>query len=174
MMPKKPLLLLVDDDAAFRTVMAAELARSGYDVRTAASGEEALAASAEAEPQVVLLDLQLPDMSGLDVLKALRESQRRAEVVMLTGHGSIDTAIESSVSARSTTSPSPARSTSSKLRIQRALERRSLQRPRQPAGARTRASGSRSRLRGRKPRFRGLVQLIERVAPADSTVLDHG
>ena len=93
-MAKKPLLLLVDDDAAFRTVMAAELSRSGYDVRTAASGEEALAACAETEPQVILLDLQLPGMSGLDVLKALRESHAPGEVVMLTGHGSIDTAIE--------------------------------------------------------------------------------
>jgi len=107
-----PLLLLVDDDAAFRTVMAAELSRSGYDVRTAASGEEALAVCAQAEPQVVLLDLQLPGMSGLDVLKTLRERRAPGEVVMLTGHGSIDTPSRPSGSAPSTTCRNPARSTS--------------------------------------------------------------
>jgi two-component system NtrC family response regulator/two-component system response regulator AtoC len=88
-------ILLVDDDAAFRHVMAGELRRFGYDVGTAASGEDALAEVNKREPDILLLDLRLPAMSGLDVLKAMHENHPAVEVIMLTGHGSIDTAIES-------------------------------------------------------------------------------
>src|SRR5579871_2544879 len=88
-------LLLVDDDAAFRHVMAGELKRLGYSVETASSGAEAMARSEAHEPEIVLLDLRLPGMDGLDVLKSLRERNPRVEVIMLTGHGTIDTAIES-------------------------------------------------------------------------------
>jgi CheY-like chemotaxis protein len=62
-------ILLVDDDGAFRQVMAGELKRLHFDVATAASGEEAARKVVEREPQVVLLDLQLPDTNGLEVLK---------------------------------------------------------------------------------------------------------
>ncbi len=96
-------VLIVDDDLAFRTVMAGELTRLGFQVAAAGSGEDAIKAVAEREPQVMLLDLQLPDMSGMDVLKRLRDSQVATEVIMLTGHGSIDTAIQRSSPERSTT-----------------------------------------------------------------------
>jgi DNA-binding response OmpR family regulator len=86
-------LLLVDDDSAFRHVMASELARLGFAVDTAASGEEAVSKLREREPDVALLDLQLPGISGLEVLKVIREQHHGVEVVMLTGHGTIDTAI---------------------------------------------------------------------------------
>ncbi|RPJ75452.1 MAG: response regulator, partial [Acidobacteria bacterium] len=59
------LVLLVDDDAVFRQVTAGELRRLGFEVATAASGSEAVRKVSEAEPDVVLLDLRLPDMSGL-------------------------------------------------------------------------------------------------------------
>jgi two-component system response regulator RegA len=88
-------LLLVDDDSAFRQVMANELKRLGYEPATAGSAEEAIRRAAEAEPDVVLLDLRLPGMSGLDAVKAIHEKAPAAEIIMLTGHGSIDSAIES-------------------------------------------------------------------------------
>jgi len=67
----------------------------GYEVQTAASGEDAVARTERAEPEIILLDLQLPGMDGLDTLKAIRARIPAAEIIMLTGHGSIDTAIES-------------------------------------------------------------------------------
>src|SRR5512140_2420008 len=88
-------ILLVDDDEAFRNVMAGELTRLNYDVMRAQSGEDALREIAKAEPDVLLLDLRLPAMNGLEVLKAVRDNHPSVEVIMLTGHGSIDTAIES-------------------------------------------------------------------------------
>jgi two-component system OmpR family response regulator len=58
-------ILVVDDDAPFRNVLAGELRRAGFQVAIAASGEEALRCIADSEPQVVLLDLRLPEWMGL-------------------------------------------------------------------------------------------------------------
>jgi DNA-binding NtrC family response regulator len=169
-----PLLLLVDDDAAFRTVMAAELSRSGYDVRTAASGEEALAVCAQADPQVVLLDLQLPGMSGLDVLKALRERQAPGEVVMLTGHGSIDTAIEAIRIGAFDYVSKPCPLDELEIRIQRALERQALKDRAELLERGLTPPDLGSAFIGESAEFRGVLQLLERVAQANSTVLITG
>ena len=87
-------VLVVDDDAAFRAVLASELERMEFDVRAAESGEEAVERVAASDPDVVLLDLRLPGMGGLDALKAIRERSPRTEVIMLTGHGTSDTALD--------------------------------------------------------------------------------
>jgi len=86
-------VLLVDDDDAFRRVMAAELTRRGYGVVAVASGREALDQAAQIAADVTLLDLRLPDMDGIEVLERLRERNPAGGVVVLTGHGTIDTAI---------------------------------------------------------------------------------
>ena len=94
-MPSSTSVLLVDDDDAFRHVLAGELKRLGFDVSTAGTGADGLRAALETTPDIVLLDLQLPDMAGLAVLEGIRDAGIPTQVVMLTGHGSIDTAIES-------------------------------------------------------------------------------
>jgi len=90
---KSPSLLLVDDDTAFRQVMAGELSRLGYEVDAVGSGEEAIQRVVAAEPEVVLLDLHLPGIGGLETLKAIQAATPTAEVIMLTGHGSIETVL---------------------------------------------------------------------------------
>ena len=167
-------ILLVDDDAAFRHVMAGELRRMGYEVQTAASGEEAVARTERAEPEVILLDLQLPGMDGLDTLKAIRARIPAAEIIMLTGHGSIDTAIESIRVGAFDYAIKPCPLDELRIRIQRAMERRSL---RQRASLLERGlvppdlAGS---FIGESPEFRRLLELIDRVGPSDSTVLIAG
>jgi DNA-binding NtrC family response regulator len=173
-MTGKPLLLLVDDDAAFRTVMAAELSRSGYDVRTAASGEEALAACARIEPQVILLDLQMPGIDGLEVLKALRDRHAPGEVVMLTGHGSIDTAIEAIRIGAFDYLSKPCPLDELEIRIQRALERRALKDRATLLERGMTPPDLGSAFIGESPAFRGVLQLLQRVAQANSTVLLTG
>jgi DNA-binding NtrC family response regulator len=86
-------VLLVDDDTAFRRVMAAELTRRGYAVVAVGSGSEGLAQAPTVNADVTLLDLRLPDMDGIDVLERLRERNPSIGVVVLTAHGTIDTAI---------------------------------------------------------------------------------
>ena len=85
-------LLLVDDDATFRERLARALRQRGFEVRTAASGEEALAQ--EDSPELALVDLRMPGRSGLALLKELRERDPSTQVLVLTGYGSIPTAVE--------------------------------------------------------------------------------
>src|ERR1017187_8341308 len=167
-------ILLVDDAAAVRHVMANELRRLGHQVWTAASGEEAVAKVEQLEPAVVLLDLRLPGMDGLDTLKAIRARNTTAEIVMLTGHGSIDTAIESIRIGAFDYVVKPCPLDELQIRIQRAIERRSL---RQRANLLDRVltpPNPGNSFIGDSPEFRRLINLIERVAPSDSTVLITG
>jgi DNA-binding NtrC family response regulator len=91
---KNTRVLLVDDDTTFRRVMATELTRRGYKVVAVACGSEALDQAPRVDPDVTLLDLHLPDMDGIEVLQRLQEWNASLAVVVLTGHGTIDTAIK--------------------------------------------------------------------------------
>ena len=167
-------LLLVDDDATFRQVMAKELSRLGYQIEGVGTGEEAIRRIAAAEPDVVLLDMRLPGMSGLDVLKSIHASAPATEVVMLTGHGSIDTAIESIRIGAFDYVVKPCPLDELHLRIQRAVERRSLQQRANLLERGLTPPDLGSSFIGESPEFRRLLKLIELVAPSDGTVLITG
>jgi DNA-binding NtrC family response regulator len=167
-------VLVVDDDAAFRRVLAGELERAGYDVTAAASGQEAIARAHELEPHLVLLDLRLPDIGGLEVLRTVRDRCPASDVIVLTGHGSIDTAIESIRMGAFDYVAKPCPLDELEVRMQRALERQSL---------RTRASllergltppDLSSSFVGESAEFRRLLDLVNRVAPSESTILITG
>jgi DNA-binding NtrC family response regulator len=167
-------ILLVDDDAAFRHVMAGELRRLGHEVATAASGEEAAESARRQEPELVLLDLRLPGMDGLETLKALRSRHPSLEVIMLTGHGSIDSAIECVREGAFDYVTKPCPLDEITIRIQRAIERRAL---RQRASLLERAlspADPAASLLGESPEFRRMLHLAELVAARDSTVLISG
>ena len=167
-------LLLVDDDSAFRQVMANELKRQGYETATAGSGEEAVRRLAEVEPDVVLLDLRLPGMNGIDTLKAIHEKAPAAEVIMLTGHGSIDTAIESIRLGAFDYVIKPCPLDELHVRIQRALERRALRRRANLLERGFTPPDPGSGFLGESPEFRRLLHMVGLVAPKDSTVLVTG
>jgi DNA-binding NtrC family response regulator len=169
-----PTVLLVDDDATFREVLSGELERLGFQVSGAGSGEEALRAVAKLEPQVVLLDLQLPDVSGLQVLERLRERCPASEVIMLTGHGSFDTAIQAIRMGAFDYVAKPCPLDELEVRIQRALERRSLQQRASLLERGLTPPDPASLFVGTSPAFRATLSLLERVAPSDSSVLVCG
>ena len=87
-------VLLVDDDGGILTVLSRFFEKRGWSVLRAATGERALEHYGAERPDLVLLDLELPDMNGLPVLRRLRELNEAARVIMLTGHGDIETAVE--------------------------------------------------------------------------------
>lgn len=167
-------ILLVDDDAAFRHVMSGELRRLGHQVTTAASGEEAAESARSQEPEIVLLDLRLPGMDGLETLKTLRSRSPSIEVIMLTGHGSIDSAIECIREGAFDYVTKPCPLDEITMRIQRAIERRAL---RQRASLLERAlspADPAASLLGESPEFCRVLHLAELVAARDSTVLICG
>lgn len=86
-------ILLVDDDRALRRIIGDRLRSVGYDVEVACSGEEALRLLESFEPALMLLDLRMPNMDGFGVLERLSTHARRPEVVVITAHGSIESAV---------------------------------------------------------------------------------
>ena len=167
-------ILLVDDDAAFRHVMAGELGRLGYEVTTASSGEEAIQRVAAVEPEVVLLDLRLPGMGGLEALRSINANAPATEVIMLTGHGSIDTAIESIRIGAFDYVVKPCPLDELDVRIQRALERRNLRRRANLLERGLTPPNLESSFIGESPEFRRLLNVIHKVAPSEAAVLIMG
>ncbi|MGH7416615.1 MAG: sigma-54-dependent transcriptional regulator, partial [Candidatus Rokuibacteriota bacterium] len=86
-------VLIVDDEEPARQGLTALLARWGYDVDEAADGQEAVSKAAAGLPSVVISDLVMPKMDGLELLRALKTDVPFASVILLTGQGSIDTAV---------------------------------------------------------------------------------
>jgi DNA-binding response OmpR family regulator len=87
-------ILVVDDEAPIRLTMSELLRRRGYEVMTAENGEAALALIHQRPFDLLLLDLKMPGLSGIDVAKRARELQPAAAIIILTGHGSLDSAID--------------------------------------------------------------------------------
>jgi len=87
-------VLLVDDEADFRQTLAKRLARRQLQVTTAEDGAMALARIADTDVDVVLLDVKMPGMDGIQVLREIKKLRPLVEVVMLTGHASVEVAIE--------------------------------------------------------------------------------
>ena len=80
------MILVVDDDASVRIVLGEFLAREGFDVQCASSGAEALEKIQNAPPDLVLLDMAMPGLNGLDTLKKLKAVRRRLPVMMITAY----------------------------------------------------------------------------------------
>lgn len=173
-MSVSPSVLLVDDDATFRRVLAAELARLGFAVSDVGSGADGISEAARIEPDVVLLDLQLPDTSGLDVLRALRERCPGSEVILLTGHGSIDTAIEAIRLGAFDYVAKPCPLDELDVRLKRAIERRALRQRTSLLERGLTPPDPRDSFVGNSAAFRKTLGMIERVAPSDSSVLLYG
>jgi two-component system response regulator RegA len=87
-------MLIVDDDRVLRERLARALRDRGHVVLTAAGVAEALAVADAAHPARAVIDLRMPDGSGLELVRALRDRDERIEIVVLTGYGSIATAVE--------------------------------------------------------------------------------
>jgi DNA-binding response OmpR family regulator len=87
-------LMLVDDEERYLVTTRKLLTRKGYDVVTASSGREALEKLREQEVHVVILDVKMPGMDGNEVLRNIRSLFPLVEVIMLTGHATLDSAVE--------------------------------------------------------------------------------
>src|SRR5512139_1666359 len=86
-------ILIVDDEESIRKSLAGILGDEGYEVVTAASGREGIALLAEAQPSLALLDIAMPEMDGIETLRRFREARPEMQVIMITGHGTIETAV---------------------------------------------------------------------------------
>lgn len=90
----KPSILIVDDDEVYRNRLARAFVDRGYDVRTAHDYDSAVTVAQEDSPELAVLDLKMPGKSGLELVKALNEIDPSTKTLILTGYGSIATAID--------------------------------------------------------------------------------
>lgn len=93
-MEKKIKLLIVDDEVNFLNSIAQRLEMRGFEVTKATNGEEAIKAAQSQKYDLALLDLKMPGMDGKQVLEILKREHKFIEVIMLTGHGSLESAVE--------------------------------------------------------------------------------
>ncbi|HEY5975266.1 MAG TPA: response regulator, partial [Geobacteraceae bacterium] len=91
---KEAKILIVEDEKPLRELLEAELSRSGYKVETASDGESGLELYRQEAFNVVLLDMKMPGMDGVTTLKLMRAETMLPEIILFTGHGTIETAVE--------------------------------------------------------------------------------
>jgi DNA-binding NtrC family response regulator len=121
-------LLVVDDEPSNRKILEQVLARQGYSVDTANDGSEALKKVDSFQPDLVLLDYMMPEVSGMDVLKELRKREEDIPVIMMTAYGTVERAVESMQEGAYDFITRPFKPEHIALVVRKALERQRLKR----------------------------------------------
>ena len=164
--------LIVDDDATLRRALGQRLAHWGYEVREAASGAEAIEVSRRTEHDLVLLDLSMPGLSGLDVLRALRGEGIASDVIVLTAHGSVQAAVEALRLGASDFLQKPTEFEVLRAVIDRCA--RGRRRERVTSALEDRAEAAVGPVPGASPRMARLLEVAARAAASDATILVDG
>jgi two-component system, NtrC family, response regulator HydG len=167
-----PLVLVVEDDAVVRESCQQTLERSGWRVATACDGFSALKALRLREPALVVLDLRMPGMDGLDLLQHIKVDRPHLDVIVITAYSSVGSAVECMRLGAYDYLPKPFEPDALRLAVGRALEKRRL--ADENRELRRELADSRDLLVGESPGIRSVRDLIERVAPSDSNVLVLG
>jgi two-component system nitrogen regulation response regulator NtrX len=164
-------LLIIDDEKSIRDALAQVFEYESHQVHTASDGQEALAVAASRHPDVVFLDVKMPGMDGLEVLQRLREQDPAALVVMISGHGTIDTAVDATRKGAYDFLEKPLDTDRLLVTLRRALELRGLTASMQ---ALRNQVESRYQIVGNSFAVRQVLERVERVAPTDARVLITG
>ena len=167
----KAKILIVDDDADIVTMLEDRLQSFGYSTAVARDGQQAIEQVEQESPRLVLLDLDLPRLSGLLVLKRLSRLKQAEDipVVVMTAHGSIHAAVEAMKEGAYDFLTKPLDNDHLRIVIQKALERGSLER--QVACLRSELAGRYASIVGQSPTIRAVVEAAQRAAKSDASVL---
>ena len=169
-------MLVVDDDAVLRKLLSDQIARMGFDTAPAASGEEALAALSKSDFDVLLLDIRMPGLSGLETLREIRKLEDAPEVIMLTADTSLGTGIEAMRLGAYDYLTKPATLDEIEAVVRKADEKRRLVRQNASLrdAVRQPSEEAQSALIFKSKALEDLVALAESAARADSTVVITG
>src|SRR5580700_6566722 len=170
----KAKVMVVEDTEGVRDLIGTVLQRNGYEPVLKANAAQLLASFTEAQPDVILLDLVLPDGDGMELLPKIKKQWPDTEVIVLTGHATFDVAVEATKRGAYHFQNKPFDQKILQLSVERALEHRRLN---QEASSLRQAldamSGGTSPI-FQSPVMKGVVRTIERVAPSDVSILITG
>ena len=168
------LILIVDDDSSVRRVMQMQLAEAGYDVLPAATGSEAHRLLIERRPKLVITDLRMPDLDGIELLRRIAESEIQTTVIMITAFGSIETAVQAMRLGAYDYITKPIDYEALTLAVHRAMERQNLiDEVRNLRSALDQRYGFENIVGHSKSLLR-VLEMASRVAQHDTTVLVNG
>ena len=167
-------ILIVDDDEGVRQILVETLKTAGHTVTTADSGERAVAAVREAPVDLVILDMVLPRVDGLEVLREITTLRPETAVIMITGYASVETAIRAMKMGAVDYIVKPFRMEEVELIVSRALERSRLRRENAALRRQLQMTWGLQNLIGQSPEIRRIQQLVEQVASSRSAALITG
>jgi DNA-binding NtrC family response regulator len=170
----KARILVVDDDVSTREVFGELLQRWGYDVEQTGDGHDALKITAERHPDVIISDLVMPKLDGLALTRALREESPDTPVIIITGKGTIDAAVEAVREGVFDFVEKPLDPARLKVILQRALEKRQTEHEMQVLRRRLGQVDAGVGLVGQSPAMRKAMDLVEKVAPSKASVVITG
>jgi len=167
-------VLVADDERNFTQVLKMELGREGYVVDVAVDGREALGRLGASEYDVLVLDLKMPEVPGMEVLREIRSWEAGPEVIVLTGHATVATAIEAMKLGAYDYLTKPCKTEELALLVRKASEKRRLLRENLRLRARAERSEAFPQIVTQDPAMRAVLEMLVKIAPTDSAILIQG
>jgi DNA-binding NtrC family response regulator len=168
-------VLVVDDDKVVLKAVTEILKREGYRVTSIDDAVEGLAASKDPSVDVVMLDIKMPNLTGMDLLKAIKKDRPDVEVVMMTAFATVETAVEAVKAGAYDYLTKPFENIDEvSLTVGKAIERRSLRNQTRTLGEALAARSQFENIIGQSPQMRALFKLVETIRYSSATVLIQG
>ena len=167
-------ILIIDDDAGLRKSLSLILGDAGYEVAQAEDGETGLAAALERVPDIILCDVRMPRLGGLEFLDAYREAGGEALVLVMTAYGGLELAVEAMKKGAYDYVPKPFGADEVLLVVRKAEEREQLRREVGRLRREVRADARFGEFVVGSPAMRHAMEVVQKVAPHDSPVLIMG
>jgi two-component system nitrogen regulation response regulator NtrX len=167
----KPRILVVDDESAIRDSLKMILEYEGYEVVGAATGQDGLSLAEREPADLVLLDIKMAGMDGIEVLQRLRATQESLPVIMISGHATVSTAVEATKLGAFDFIEKPLSTERVLVSVRNALDQQRLT---QEVNAFRRTETLKHQLIGESPGVKGVLEAVKRAAPTSATVLITG
>jgi len=173
-MSKKPNILFTDDEKTFRNIMTKELTRMGYNVTGCGSGAETIEKMQEKDFDVVILDMNMPVMDGIETMKRVKEMEPTTEVIVLTGQGTIENAVQATKLGAYDYLTKPCKLTELCVLLQKALEKRQLNRENVHLKRLVKDVCGTPVMVGNSIAMNAVYKMVDKVAASDAVVLIQG
>jgi len=169
-----PTILLIDDDDNLRRVVRYNLEANGYDVTDRSDGETGIATFVSGRFDVVITDINMPGLSGIDVLERVKEVRPECEVILITAYATVESAVDAMKKGAFDYLTKPFDRSELLIVVERALKLRKLEKENRELRERLSERRKFSNIMGTSPRMREVLAMAEKVAASDASVLILG